>query len=374
MIFFILVFVIHLLINIYIFIKGWKAVGTSYWMKITYCAIYSIFFSSFVIAMLGRNALPLEVQKPLYFIGTSWLAVMLYLTFYFLLTDLIKFLDKKMLFFPFEWVRKKETYPRIQVISGYVLVAVILICGYIKFMHPEIVRQDIVIEKQAGEYKNLKVVGISDLHLGITVDKGKLKKYVELINAQNPDMVLIAGDLIDNNLRPLNEEKMWEEINRINAPLGIYMCLGNHEHLSGIEESLDFLKKTKIHLLIDDVALVDNSFYIIGREDRINKNRESLEKIVSKTDSSYPLILLDHQPYDLEVAESNGIDLQFSGHTHDGQLFPLNLIAEAIYEVGHGYKQKGKTHFYVSSGLGLWGPEFRIGTQSELVVFNIQFK
>jgi predicted MPP superfamily phosphohydrolase len=127
-------------------------------------------------------------------------------------------------------------------------------------------------------------------------------------------------------------------------------------------------------LLIDSVAQIDDSFWIIGRDDKQgNSFRKSLEELVIQTNPSQALFLLDHEPYDLSQAEKNGIDLQLSGHTHYGQLWPINRIVDYIFEVGYGYKQKGNTHIYVSSGLGLWGPPFRIGTQSELVVFNIHF-
>ena len=374
MLFFIAVFIVYFLINTYIFLKGWKALNPSFAAKFIYCLIFFVFFSSFSLAMLLRNSLPLPFLKPIYFIGTTWLAATLYLSLYFILTDFVKFLDKKIYFLPGKWRRNPRLFFRLQVISGYSILLVLLLYGYYHYSHPEIVRQNISIAKQAGNRKELKVVGISDLHLGISVDKKSLAKYVKLINEQKPDVVIISGDLIDNNLRPLVEEKMWEEINQLNAPLGVFMCLGNHEYLSDIEESLTFLKKTKINLLIDRTMFVGESFYVAGRDDKMNKDRKELNEILSDVDPSYPIILLNHQPYGLEEAEIDGIDLQFSGHTHNGQLFPLNLIVKNIFEICYGYKQKGNTHYYISSGLALWGPPYRIGTQSELVVFDIQFK
>jgi len=195
------------------------------------------------------------------------------------------------------------------------------------------------------------------------------------INDLKPDIILIAGDLMDNSVRLLNAEHLEDEINRMQAPLGVYACLGNHDYRSegGIEDYLDFLKRTKINLLIDNVAYIDNSFWVIGRNDRTVKSRMSLKNLVAETNKSEPVFLLDHQPYHLEVAEAAGIDFQLSGHTHNGQLFPGNLIVNKIYEVGHGYKQKGNLHVYVSSGLGIWGPLFRIRTESEIAVFDIKF-
>ncbi len=372
--FFIVVFLVHTLVNSYIFVRGWQALPASAICKVIYIVLFLILYSSFIVAMLGRHSFPLGFQKVLYFIGTSWMAWMLYLTLFFLLTDLVHLLNHFFHFLPASIEGNPKLFHQIQVVSGFILLSVLTTVGYIRFSNPKVEKIELQVHKKAGHRKNLRIVAFSDVHLGMTVDKKRLDKYVELINAQKPDIVLIAGDVVDNNPRPLNEEEMYEEINRIEAPLGIYACLGNHEYLSGIEGSLDFYGKTKIHLLKDNVAQVDSSFWIIGRDDRSNLKRAKLSELVSQTEVHQPLILLDHQPYDLDHAEENGIDLQISGHTHNGQLWPFNLIVEKIYEVGYGGKQKGNTFVYTSSGLALWGPPFRVGTQSEIVVFDIRFE
>jgi predicted MPP superfamily phosphohydrolase len=356
---------------VYVFYHGWQALPQSKPVKIFYSIIYLFFFSAFIIAMLGRNTLPLTIQKILYFPGTCWLGAMAYLLLFFLITDLIYFPNR---FFHYFSRNFSKNFRKIQALTGYVLVIALLFYGYYQFSHPKIVEQEIVIHKNAGAHKELKVVGVSDLHLGINIDKKRLSQYVKLINAQNPDIILIAGDIIDNNAQPLELEKMWEEFHQLQAPLGVYFCPGNHEYLSGIEPSMNFLQKTKMHLLVDDFALVDSSLYIIGRDDKQgNHNRKPLKDLIKDVNTTLPLFLLDHEPYHLEEAEENGIDLQLSGHTHNGQIWPGNLLVKRIFELGHGYKQKGNTHYYVSSGLGLWGPQFRIGTQSEIVIFKIKF-
>ena len=296
---------------------------------------------------------------------------MVYFFLFFLITDIIALFNHWLHFLP---ENITVHFRQIQVYGASAIIAVMLIFGYYKFSHPSINTYDIKINKKAGERKELRVVGISDIHLGLSIDKKRLSQYVDQINVLNPDIIVIAGDLIDNSIRPLNSERMEEELNRLNAPLGIYMCLGNHEYISGIDSSLDFLKKTKITLLADSVAYIKNSFWVLGRNDRIAGNlRRPLADLLAKTNKDEPIFLLDHQPFHLEDAEKNGVDFQFSGHTHNGQLFPGNLIAKKIFELGHGYKRKGNLHVYVSSGLGLWGPLFRIGTESEIAVFNVKF-
>jgi predicted MPP superfamily phosphohydrolase len=370
MIFFIIVFLFYSLINTYIFYRGWKSLSSSR-AKIIYSILFFVVYSSFIIAMLGRNSLPLELQKGLYFIGTCWMGALLYITFYFLITDLIYGINRFIPFIPKTITAQR--FHRIQVISGYVIVLLILMVGYHNFNHPAIVEKEIVIPKNGGKQKELKALAFSDIHLGVAIDKKKLQKYVQLINEQKPDIIFIAGDMIDNNALPLNLEKMYEDINRLQAPLGVYFCLGNHEYLSSIEPSMEFLRKTNMTLLVDSAAQVNDSFWVIGRNDKQGGYRKPLKELVAQTDTSQALFLLDHEPYFLDDAVVNGIDLQISGHTHNGQLWPLNMIVDKIFEVGYGHIQKGNTHIYVTSGLGLWGPPFRVGTQSELVIFHIKF-
>jgi len=370
--FFLFAFVIYTLINIYVFERSKQALPSSKMVRAIYCIIYLFLFSAFIFAMLGRNIFPLFIQKILYVPGTIWLGMMLYLFAFFLLTDFI-YLINSSLRFPPKAIFKKR-YRTVQVVVGYVLAAGLVIYGNYQFRHPKIVEQRIGIVKKAGEYKNLKVLGISDLHLGVAIDKKCLEQYVRLINDQRPDLILIAGDLIDNNALPLEEERMWETLNKLQAPLGVYYCLGNHEYMVGIDSSMNFLHKTNLHLLIDSAVVINNSIQIIGRDDKQRSpNRKSLKELAEGTDPALPLLLIDHEPFHLEEAEENRIDLQFSGHTHRGQIFPMNLFISRMYELPYGYRQKGNTHYYVSSGLGLWGPPMRIGTQSEIVVFNIEF-
>lgn len=368
--FFAIVFLVWLLVNTYIFIRGWQVIPSAFIPRVIYTVLFVCISFSFFVSMGFRDTMPLTPLKMIYAISTVWLVCMMYYTLLFLVTDLFGLLNHWLHILP---DNVTAHYRQIQVYGSTIIVVFLLFYGYHKFTHPSVEKYDIRIDKGAGEKKELRVVGISDVHLGLLVDKSRISGYIDKINAQKPDVIFIAGDVVDNSTRILNEEHLEEELNRLNAPLGIYMCLGNHEYISGIKNSLDFLKKTKIQLLVDSAACVDDSFYVIGRDDRTNHDRKPLNKMLGYTDKTKPLFLLDHQPNDLEDARMNGIDLQFSGHTHNGQLWPGNLIVKKIFEVGYGYKQKDNLHVYVSSGLTLWGPLVRIGTQSEMVVFDIKF-
>ncbi|MFA6360742.1 MAG: metallophosphoesterase, partial [Dysgonamonadaceae bacterium] len=233
---------------------------------------------------------------------------------------------------------------------------------------------DIETSKLPPEQGRIRVVGISDLHLGYTIGANELKEWVQLINSENPDIVVIGGDLIDNNTEIVFDMKLDQILKNIQAPLGVYACLGNHEYISGKRESIRFHEMSDIHVLKDTIFNVTDNITLIGRDDVSNKNRKPLNVIVNGVNENRFKLLLDHQPLHLEDAEKEKIDLQFSGHTHNGQVFPFSLIAESMFENPHGMIQKGLTSIYVSSGLGIWGGKFRIGTQSEYTVFDIIHK
>ena len=217
--------------------------------------------------------------------------------------------------------------------------------------------------------KDYKVVMASDLHLGYHNPRKELARWVDMINAENPDFILIAGDIIDGSMRPLLEERMAEEFHRLQAP--VYACLGNHEFYAGHPEAKQFYKDAGIHLLIDNGVVIDSCIVIIGRDDRTNMRRKPIKDLMNGVPVGYTIVL-DHQPYNLDRAEAAGVDFQLSGHTHRGQVWPISWITDRIYECSWGSYQRGNTQFYISSGIGIWGGKFRIGTQSEFVVATLR--
>ena len=152
-----------------------------------------------------------------------------------------------------------------------------------------------------------------------------------MINAQNPDLILICGDLIDNSVVPLYEEKMMEELSEFRAPLGVFMVTGTHEYICGIIASARFIQDTPIQLLRDSVVTLPNGIQLIGRDDRSNTARRSLQEVMTVIDKCKPIILFDHQPYKLTESEAAGVDLQFTGHTNSGQEWPMIWETDNIY-------------------------------------------
>ncbi|HUI65552.1 MAG TPA: metallophosphoesterase, partial [Bacteroidota bacterium] len=197
--------------------------------------------------------------------------------------------------------------------------------------------------------------------------------------ALKPDLILLPGDIVDEDLGPVIRENLGEMLRSLHARLGVYAVTGNHEYIGGAEAAVAYLRDHGITVLRDSVAKLDNGLYVIGREDRSStqfggKKRRALSDLMSDVDRSHPLLLMDHQPFHLEEAAKEGIDVQLSGHTHHGQLWPLNYITEAVYELSWGYLRKGNTHVVVSSGVGTWGPPVRTGNRPEIVLLKLRFR
>lgn len=361
-IFFIILITVYLGGNTYIFYRGAQALsGLPGGFKISLAILFWLATLSIVGTMLTRNIkMPVFLSHTMYEVGTGWLIFTLYMVLFLLAFDLLKLY-------------------RVPVNYGFILslifTVVLLGYGYYNYHHPKTNTINIALDKPlAGDAKPIKIVAVSDLHLGNGTGKTALKRYVKMINEQNPDLILIAGDLIDNSVIPLYTEKMMEELSELKVPLGVYMVPGNHEYISGIKASARFIQDTPIQLLRDSVVTLPNGIQLIGRDDRSNTARRSLQELMAGIDKSKPIILLDHQPYKLTESEAAGVDLQFSGHTHRGQVWPMSWVTDYIYEQSHGYRQWGNSHIYVSSGLSLWGPPFRIGTESDMAVFYLSTK
>lgn len=367
---FFIIILIYLLGNFYVFHHLWVAMPPSLVGKIFIITFAVVAIGSFFLFFAVGDSLPMGLSQFIYTVGTSWLFIMIYFVLVFLVKDLIGLSNKVFHFMPADAITRytRDNWMGLAFMVGFI--AMLMVCGYLKYRWKVRVDMPIAVNKTLGEKESLKIVGISDLHLGYTIGKKEFESWIEMINSENPDLILIAGDIIDNSTRPLINGDLASSFHKLKAP--VYTCMGNHEYISGSSGSLKFMEDAHVNLLRDSHVELNNMLYIIGRDDRSNPNRKSVEELVAGLDKSKPIILLDHQPYHLEQAEEAGVDLQFSGHTHSGQVWPISMITNAMYEVAHGYKKKGDTHVYVSSGIGIWGGKFRIGTQSEYVVINLK--
>ena len=329
-------------------------------------ALILLLVGSFVMMFLnfGRrfDTLPLSVAQVCYEVSTSSIFMMLYLVILFLVLDL----GRLVRLVPRSWLYQNGWT------AAVILVLMVGIFLYGNIHYNNKVRVELSLPTEKLLPKDYRVVMLSDLHIGYHNPRKELARWVDLVNAEKPDFILIAGDIIDGSMRPVREERMAEEFRRLEAP--VYACLGNHEYFSGSPEARQFYADAGIHLLVDETAVVDSCIAIVGRDDRMNRHRKPIKDLQSTIDHSQFSMVLDHQPYNLDRSEKAGVDFQLSGHTHRGQVWPISWITDHVYECSWGSYQRGKTRFYVTSGIGIWGGKFRIGTQSEYVVATIKGK
>jgi len=327
--------------------QGWK------WVSL---GVFVLWMASLFVGYAINDKIPMGAASVLHEVGNTWLIAFLYLLLIFIVADmaaLCHILPKTFL---------KDSIAGLRTVVG--LLALILTLGGIHYHHKYREEQTITTSKPLE--KPLTIVLASDLHIGYHNRKPELARWVNLINAEKPDLVLFGGDVIDLSLRPVIEDNYAEEFHRVEAPM--MAVLGNHEFYSDVERAQQFFKDAGILLLRDAVAHF-KGLDIIGRDDRTSHGRANLTDLADCLEGF--TIVLDHQPYHLEEAEAAGIDFQFSGHTHRGQVWPLSWITDAMYEKAWGHHRRRNTQYYVSSGLGIWGAKIRVGTRSEYLVLHI---
>ncbi|HEY4788003.1 MAG TPA: metallophosphoesterase [Bacteroidales bacterium] len=377
--FFVLIILSFFLLgNFYVCYRGIQALPSNIWIKASAIVISVFFASSYFLSRVLEKTNFQSLHQITYWVGAVWMAALLYFFLIVLFIDFVRLVNIGFHFLP---NKNSDNYLIIKHISlglAIILVVVMLVYGKWNAAHPKLTRLDLSVSKYAGAIKELNIVMVSDIHLGSLFGKEKVQNMVNKVNQLKPDVIILAGDILDEAQNPILRENIGAPLKLLNASLGVFAVTGNHEYIGGINRAVRYIESLNIKLLRDTTLFINNSFYLAGREDKdisrfTHNNRKSLEEILKGTDHHYPLILIDHQPFNLNQAVENDVDLQLSGHTHNGQFWPFNLITKRVYEVSYGYKLKGNTHVYVSSGYGTWGPPFRIGSVPEFVQIKLKF-
>ena len=377
-IFFSVVLAIYAIGNYYIFIRGLQAIPAESSLRPPYIWIFWLLVSTYVAGRILENIHLGFASDVLVWTGSFWLGAMLYFFLLVVLFDLLRLSHHLIPWFPQfvldNWAKTKQ----IAMGGSIGLVVLLLVGGHINTRFPVVRQIDINVEKQAGDTRQLNVVLMSDIHLGTLIGNGQFSRVVDQAMALRPDIILLAGDVLDEDLAPVIRQNIGQTLVRLEAPLGVWAVMGNHEHIGGSAAAQEYLERHGLRILRDSVAKVGGSFYLVGRDDRdkqrfTGRQRKPLENLMEGVDTSFPVILMDHQPFYLEQAAELGVDLQVSGHTHHGQLWPLNYITRAMYTVSQGYSIIDGMHAYVSNGVGTWGPPMRIGNRPEIVHIKIRF-
>ena len=394
---FIFYMIVYTLINLYILMRilGWisylsKSLNKKY-IKIGVVILYTICYLLPIVGYL----LPISnFQKNIQEFANSFMGVLIYMLMVTSISDIIKLILFKIFKLKNDRQKMKQFFYVVGIIATIVVVGT-SIYGLIHARNITVRNYNVKISKSIEtEKKDLKIALIADLHLGYNIGYKMMEQMVEKINNQDVDLVLIAGDIFDNSSVTIDDiEKCQKALSELNSTYGVYAVFGNHD----VEERLfcgfsvqstdsdyrnekmeDMLKSAGIRILDDEVILIKDSLYIIGRKDAEKsgfgaEERKELTTLIENVDKSKTVIVLEHEPMNLEEISNQDVDLHLSGHTHAGQFFPLTIGTSMKWLNSYGMKQVGKMTSVVTSGIGVYGPNIRIGTNSEISIVNIQF-
>lgn len=347
------------------------------------------------VGFLALRLLPTNtvwLPRLVYILSTEWMPIVLYGSVLLGLLDIARHV--------LEWFGYPTPYrtPQELLWTGLATLALMLYGHYVA-ADVSVMHTAIPSDKLPSGVK-LKIAVASDLHTGYAVTRGNVEHLVELINPEHPDLVLLAGDLMDGQTTPVLSEDQGRPLEKLSAPLGTFAILGNHDYMAGdtlVERYFNSLRGVRV--LRDDVAKIkvqgtenleqatiahepadscaSSGFLInvVGRDDLTHLHRYQHERLpvdAFATDSGAFVVMLDHQPWDAQKAATTSTDLYIAGHTHGGQLFPFNLVTGALFPLQHGQAFYGHLCALVTSGFGTWGPRFRLLTRSEIWIVDIE--
>lgn len=379
-VFFLIAFSIYAIGNIYLFVRGWQSLEIIGRQRIWFTAVFWFAALSFIVGMMLRfQGVSGVLFDAMFMVGSFWIAILLYGFLMLLIVDLLRIIVWAGNIKP-EFIHQNYLFSKLIIFGIFSLVITVLLgVGYHRAHHPKVTHVEMKVDKKAGQLTALRIVMASDIHLGNSSGNKFLSRIVDVMNGQHPDIVLLAGDTFDGSPAHVIKKDMGKDFNRLKTKYGIFAVSGNHEYIgerettNSVKIAFDYLNSHGVQSLEDAVILVDSSFYLAGRKDRTDRKRKTVPELLAGIDMNLPVIMVDHQPFQFDQVEQAGIDLYLSGHTHHGQMWPLNYITQKIYEQDWGFLQKGQSKFYVSCGAGIWGPPIRTAGYSEVVVIDLKF-
>ena len=351
---------IYIIANSYLLIRLHRWLGTCnpLFRKTGICVAISLAYVFLVASLLIAFFLPIgPARRIMKLVSNYWLGILLYLILAVLMADAICFL----LFL----ITKRRLKCRTAAAGGICAVVVLVLSAWGAYNARiiQVTPYEITVNKDGGRLENLNVVLAADLHLGYNIGTAHMMQMVDKINEQNADIVVFAGDIFDNEYEALDDpEELIAVLQKIQSKHGVYACYGNHDVeekiLAGFtfggnkkkESSIqmdEFLERAGIHLLQDEAVLIDDSFYLYGRPDaqrpgRGINMRKTAAELMGELDTEKPVIVIDHEPKELQELADAGVDIDLCGHTHDGQMFPANLITALMWENSYGYLKKSE--------------------------------
>jgi len=309
--------------------------------KVLFLIVYVLLVLAFPLAETLSHTSGMEWADFLMIAGYFSLPLLLYLILSVILLDLALGVARltRLLF--------KETaispgFRRAQLFLVLLVPVAVVIIGAVRNNYPQIREYSVEIPKRSSEIRQLKIAFTADFHLRETTSRRLMDRFVEKVNAASPDIVLIGGDVLEGDRQGERLDEFQAQFRRLKSKYGVYGVPGNHD-LRGAS-AMTFFDQAGIRLLQDAVEQIDNAFYLVGRNDGRFKGRKSINELLQDCDRSLPVIVLEHRPTDLDNVSQSSADILLSGHTHNGQLFPVNSITKRYYELSWGYILKNRTH------------------------------
>jgi predicted MPP superfamily phosphohydrolase len=363
-----ILFLAYTIPNVYVFLRILK-LFTARKSRIWYVIIYLL------VALIypARNFVPERsgLASAFELISDYLLPFYLYLFLSLLVSDLLLFLNWLSKLIPGEKI-KSQSFRQIHLLTVLVISVGIVIAGIINFNTIRISEYKIDIPARKSELKHLRVAFVADFHLQERTGINFVRRFGEKIKSIRPDILIFGGDIIEGDGDDGNVQKYESILREIKTRYGVYSVLGNHEFYGGPEKG-SFFGRSGMTVLCDTSIVFENLFTLTGRYDSHFTRRKPVSDLLNSVPDSLPLILVDHRPTEIDEVSSTRADIQLSGHTHNGQLFPINLITRRVYQLSWGHMKKGNTHFFVTSGIRLWGPPVRTTGKSEIMVIDIDF-
>ena len=386
----------YILVNVYVvrWMIRWMGACSHIFQSAVFRAVFIIFYILIASSLLTGFLInkPEFLHRILKNTGNYFLGTFLYIILVIVVVDLVRLILKYV--FHARFLEFRSTF----VITGFVCMALIILISVYGILHVGTIKvtpYEVTVNKKVKDMDSLKIVLLADTHFGYSINCRHAQKMVEKINAQDPDIVCIEGDIFDNDYDAISDpEGVCNALKSIKSRYGVYACWGNHDLDEPILAGFTFggkkkdqadprmeqlLRDANIHLLTDEAELIDDKFYVVGRNDssrthKLGGQRLSPAQLTKDLDLDKPVIFIDHQPKQLQETADAGADLDLCGHTHDGQIFPGNLFIHLFWENSFGYLKKDKMHNIVTSGVGVWGPDMRVGTNCEICPITVHFQ
>jgi len=356
--------------NIYLFLRILQLfINKGY--RLYYSLIYILIASIYPVSNLISEGNTGFLANIFNSIANYQLPFYLYLFLFMLVFDILLIINRLIKIIPTEKI--KSTRFKITGLSIILFLSfAVVVAGVINFNAIRTSEYQIDVQRKSARIDHLKIAFVADFHLQERTEVHFVEQFVKKIAILKPDIMLFGGDIVEGDKNDGNRFVFEKLLREIKTRYGVFTVLGNHDFSAGQDKG-NFFNKAGIKVLCDTTIIIEHSFNLTGRYDSHFARRKNIADLLKFVTDSLPVILVDHRPTEIDQVSKTAVDVQLSGHTHNGQLFPFNLIVNKMYQLAWGYRKIGNTHFFVTSGIRLWGPPVRTTGKSEIMIIDINF-